>query len=368
MTDKWSLGEKELRMLRARAQLLDVPRPEASPFEIVQRVCGVQAQDLRAADLALRARAASLTAAEVQTARGSERSVIRTWAMRGTLHLLASDDVGWLLSLIAPRFLPRSRRRLLQLGIEGSAQTEAVALIEKMLEVEGPLTRSEIAERLARRGIRTEGQAAYHLVALAALEGHVCMGPDRGGEPAFVLLRDWLGLQSTLERDAALAELARRYLCAYGPAAPEDMAAWSGLGLTEALKGWRLIAQELSEVDVAGGQKAWALRSQDFLLRRTGFVRLLPSFDNYLLGHRSRDFAVNPLHAREVRPGGGVLRAVVLFDGRAVATWSSRRRGTNLIITVRPFDQLSPRVEEGLEAETRDIGRFLGVSAQLALA
>ncbi len=368
MTHKWPLGEKELRTLRARAQLLDAPRLEASPFEIVQRVCGVQAQDLRAADLALRARAASLTAAEVQTARGSERSVIRTWAMRGTLHLLASDDVGWLLSLIAPRFLPRSRRRLLQLGIEGSAQTEAVALIEKMLEVEGPLTRSEIAERLARRGIRTEGQAAYHLVALAALEGHVCMGPDRGGEPAFVLLRDWLGPPSTLERDAALAELARRYLCAYGPAAPEDMAAWSGLGLTEALKGWRLIAQELSEVDVAGGQKAWTLRSQDVRLRPTGFVRLLPGFDNYLLGHRSRDFAVDPLHAREVHPGGGMLRAVVLVDGRAVATWSSRRRGTNLIITVRPFDQLSPRVEEGLEAETRDIGRFLGVSAQLALA
>jgi hypothetical protein len=77
---------------------------------------------------------------------------------------------------------------------------------------------------------------------------------------------------------------------------------------------------------------------------------------------------VNPLHAREVHPGGGMLRAVVLVDGRAVATWSLRRRGTKLIITVRPFDQLSPRVEEGLEAEAHDIGRFFGVSAQLALA
>ena len=368
MTDKWPLGEKELRTLRARAQLLDAPRPKTSPSEIVRRVCGVQAQDLRAADLALRARAAGLTVAEVQDARRSERSVIRTWAMRGTLHLLASDDVGWLLSLITPRFLPGSRRRLLQLGVEGDAQTEAVALIGKLLEEEGPLTRSEIAERLARRGIRTEGQAAFHLVALAALEGRVCMGPDRGGEPAFVLLRDWLGPQSALQRDTALAELARRYLCAYGPAAPEDMATWSGLGLTEARKGWRLIAQELSEVDVASGQKAWMLRSQDVRLRPAGFVRLLPGFDNYLLGYRSRDSAVNPLHAREVHPGGGMLRAVVLVDGRAVATWSLRRRGTKLIITVRQFDQLSPRVEEGLEAETRDIGRFFGVSAQLALA
>ena len=331
MPDKWALSEKELRTLRARAQLLDTPRPEASPSEIVRRVCGVQAQDLRAADLALRVRAASLTAAEVQAARGIERSVIRTWAMRGTLHLLASDG-------------------------------------EKILEEEGPLTRSAIAERLARRGLPVEGQAAYHLVALAALEGHVCMGPDRSGEPAFVLLRDWLGPQSALERDAALAELARCYLCAYGPAAPENMAAWLGLGLTEAREGWHLIAQELSEVDAAGGQKVWVLRSQDVRLTPAGFVRLLPGFDNYLLGYRSRDFAVNSLHAREVHPGGGVLRAVVLVDGQAVATWLLRRSGTNLIITVRSFDQLSPRVEERLEAETQDIGRFLGASAQLALA
>ena len=108
--------------------------------------------------------------------------------------------------------------------------------------------------------------------------------------------------------------------------------------MTEARKGWRLIAKELSEVDVAGGQKLWMLRSRNVRLTLASFVRLLPGFDNYLLGHQRRDFALNPQHAREVHPGGGVLRAVVLVDGRAVATWSSRRRGINLIITVRPFD------------------------------
>ena len=98
-------------------------------------------------------------------------------------------------------------------------------------------------------------------------------------------------------------------------------------------------------------------------------VRLRPAgFDNYLLGYRSRDFAVYPLYAREAHLGDGVLRAVVLVDGRTVATWSLRRGGTNLLITVRPFDQLSPRVEEGLEAEAHDIGRFLGASAQFVFA
>lgn len=190
------------------------------------------------------------------------------------------------------------------------------------------------------------------------------MGPDRGGQSTFVLLHDWLGPHSTLQGEAALAELARRYLCAYGPAAPEDMAAWSALRLTETRRAWRLIAGQLSEVDV-GAQKMWTLRSQDFRFRPEGFVRLLPRYDNYLLGHRNRDFAVDPRYAREVHPGGGLLRPVALVDGRAIATWDSKRRGAKLTITVRPFDRLDPGVEKALEAETADLGRFLSMSSEL---
>ncbi|HEV2125016.1 MAG TPA: crosslink repair DNA glycosylase YcaQ family protein, partial [Chloroflexota bacterium] len=209
MTNSPELGEEDLRVLRARAQLLDRTKPGVSPGDIVRRVCGVQAQEISSATLALRARAVGLTSNDVHEARVGERSVVRTWAMRGTLQLLASGDVGWLLPLVASRFLPGARRRLAQLGFRGDALAKAVTLLEKMLTEEEPLTRPEVAERLARRGIGTEGQAAYHLIRLAALEGLVCMGPDRGGESTFVLLRDWLRPQSTLEGEAGLAELAR---------------------------------------------------------------------------------------------------------------------------------------------------------------
>lgn len=293
--------------------------------------------------------------------------MVRTWAMRGTLHLVASDDVRWLSPLVASRFLTGAQRRLAQLGFKGDAPAKAVALIEKRLAEEGPLTRAEVAERLSRRGVRAEGRATYHLVRLAALEGLVCMGPNQGGEPTFVLLRDWLGPQSGSEGEAALAELARRYLSAYGPATPVDMAAWSGLRLTEARKAWRLIAGQLSEVDF-GVQKLWALRSQDFRLRPEDFVRLLPRYDNYLLGHRNRDFAVDLRYAREVHPGGGLLRPVALVDGRVIAIWNWKKHGAKLTITLRPVDRLDPGVEKELEAETTDIGRFLGVSAGLVIA
>lgn len=158
MTNSPALGEEGLRALRARVQLLDRMKPDLPPEEIVRRVCGVQAQELPSAALALRARAVGLTESKVEEARIGERSVIRTWAMRGTLHLLASDDVGWLLPLVARRFLSDAWRRLAQLGFRNDGPAKAVTLIEKVLAEEGPLTRAEIGERLTRRGIRTEGR------------------------------------------------------------------------------------------------------------------------------------------------------------------------------------------------------------------
>ena len=359
------LGEDDLRALRMRAQLLDRPEPVASPSEVVRRVCGVQAQDLPAAELALRARSDGLTAVEARAARVTERSFVRTWAMRGTLHLIAAEDAGWLLPLITPRFLPRSRRRLVQLGVEEGDQGRAVRLIEALLAEEGPLTREEIAAVLARHGIRTEGQAAFHLISQSALEGLVCMGPDRGGKPTFVLLRDWIGPPSPLEEDKALAELARRYVSAYGPAAPEDMAAWSGLGLTETRRAWRRISGEVSEVEVAGGQKAWTSSEREARLTPASSVKLLAAFDNYLLGYRSRAFAVDSPHAREVHPGGGIIRPVALVDGRAAATWRSKRRAAGLAIAVKPFEPLDPRIRVQIAAEVRDVGRFLDTDAEL---
>lgn len=130
MTDVPVLGEEDVRVLRTRAQLLDRDEPALPPDEVVRRVCGVQAQEVSYAELALRARSEGLTAAAAREARVTGRSVIRTWAMRGTLHLISTEDAGWLLPLVTPRFLPRSCRRLAQLGVEGEDPARAIRLIE----------------------------------------------------------------------------------------------------------------------------------------------------------------------------------------------------------------------------------------------
>jgi hypothetical protein len=213
-------------------------------------------------------------------------------------------------------------------------------LIRDALAEHGPLTRAELAEPLARAGITTAGQAAAHLPALAALQGHVCFGPTRGGKPTYVLRDDWLGRDlPRLSRERALSELARRYARGYGPADPEDFAAWSGLPLRDARAGWAAVGQ-------AGAEHLEALAPDP------PDVRLLPAFDTYLLGYRSRDFAVPPAHARRVWPGGGIVRPTVVANGRGVGTW--RRSGTK--IEIEPFGRGPVDARE----EIADAQRFLG--------
>lgn len=366
-----TLFDEAARRLRSGAQLLHRPQPGGPVGELVRRLCGVQAQALAGGgvgaqpELALRARASGVARGQVDRARLAERSVVWTWAMRGTLHLVATDDLGWLLPVVAPARLPAAHRRLRQLGVGGDAPARAVRLIAGMLADEGPLTRGEIAERLARNGIRAQGQAVVHLVWLAAMSGVACHGPEPGGEPTFVRVRDWVGPGATLPRQVALAELTRRYLAAYGPAEPRDLAAWSGLTVTEARAGWRQVADEVTEVTV-GGRPAWMLRAGR-AQAPPGVVRLVPSFDTYLLGYRDRGLTVAPENARQVHPGGGWLRPVLLVDGRAAATWSAARRRGVLTVTVAPFAELAPPVREALRAESDDLARFHGLPGELVL-
>ena len=213
-----------------------------------------------------------------------------------------------------------------------------------------------------------EGQGAYHLVRLAALEGVVCLGPDAGGESTYDLLDRWLPPSPGV--DDPLAELARRYIRAFGPAGPGDLAAWSGLPLRDSRAAFEEIAGELTEVSVEGAP-AWIHSDRQDWLEAPGpqgpVVRLLPAFDTYLLGYRERDLGVPAEHARRVHPGGGIIRPTLMIDGRTAGVWSRKRTRRGIAVTVTPFEDLPPDVMPGLEEEAFDVGRFLGADAELLI-
>ena len=358
------LTDEQVRRARTASQLLHRPG-RRSVVDLVSNLTGVQAQVLAAASLALRARRSGLTAAAVDRARTRDRSIVLCWAMRGTLHLLAAEDHAWLVPLVIERRIANAHRRLRQEGVTGGQPRKAVRSIERMLAREGPLLRNEIAERLQSQGIRTEGQAIAHLVWLAAAEGTICYGPDRGAERCFVLARDWLGRPAPkMDTEAALRELAVRYLRAHAPAEPADLATWSGIAPAEARRAWRGVEDRLLEVATDRGPR-WTLR-RAMPLPSNEVVGLLPAFDEFLLGWKDRQLIAPASRWKTIQRGGGWLHPVVLVDGRAVGMWSSERATGALRIEVSPFEPLGPSLRRRIDEEARDVGRFLKTEARAA--
>jgi hypothetical protein len=332
----------DLAASRARSQWLLGERLR-DPLAAVRESGGIQAQDQAAAALSIRVRTTGLTRGDVDRALVEERSIVRLWGMRGTIHLVPSEDARWLVELLGPLGRTASHRRLSQLGVPEADRPRAVRAIREALGEHGPLTRLELMGHVARAGVETAGQAGAHLPHLAAIEGHVCFGPPApGGKPTYVLRDDWLGGNlPRLARDRALAELARRYVRAFGPAAPADFASWSGLPLRDARAGW-------AAATVAAGERA------EEPLPEPPVLRLLPAFDTYLLGYRKRDFMVPAEHSRRVWPGGGIVRPTIVANGRALGTW--RRTGTR--VELEPFLD-SALVAAAAAAEIDDVQRFL---------
>src|SRR5260370_38602200 len=155
------LSNDQVRFLRLHAQRLTPQQPNEviGVAQVVKEVCGIQAQDASAATLAVRPRSAELFVADVEQARVQDRTIIRTWGPRGTLHLLASDDIGWLLPLLGPVFVAGDRRRREGICLCDEICVRGMHIIRNVLACEGPLTRAELVERLATNGIYLEGQA-----------------------------------------------------------------------------------------------------------------------------------------------------------------------------------------------------------------
>ena len=311
----------------------------------------MQGQDPRGARLAVRARTTGLTAADVDRALSEERSLLITWLNRGTLHLVRSEDYPWLHALTAPTHFAGCRRRLSQEGLSEDDGERAVKAVEKILADEGPLAGKDLRERLASTGVPTEGQVFIHLMFLAAARGIVVRGPMIGKEHAYVLVRDWLDESGPVDREAALAELARRYLAGHGPADDRDLARWAGLPLRDARAGLAAIASELEQredglVDLAKRPRAAPLPPP----------RLLGAFDPLLLGWTSREEVVGP-HKMLVTMNG-IFRPFALVDGRAVATW--RYAGGK--VAIEPLGKLTKKAMAALEADAAEVERFLDPS------
>jgi len=332
---------------RLSAQLLLGPSAKGVGH-VVQRLLAVQAQDLRAARLAVRSRTAGLTAADVDRELNDRRLVV-SWQNRGTLHLVQPQDYWWLQRLTTPQLATSNAKRLEQEGVSPSQADRGVTVIEAALSANGPMTRTQLREIVSAADVPVAGQAMVHILFLSALRGLTIRGPVVGRDQAFVLVRDWLGRPPKVtDRDTALAELARRFLGGHGPADARDLAKWAGITLGDARRGLSTVGAVLEErpgglVDLAGRGEAKGRRRPKLL---GGFDPLLHGWVDRrpVLGENQRIVTTN-----------GIFRPFALVAGRAVATWTMPAGR----VTLQPFRPLAAEVLADLDREARDVERFL---------
>jgi DNA glycosylase AlkZ-like len=321
--------------------------------ETARRLGGVHAQVMSCAELAFAARVDGVSAADVREALWERRELVKTWAMRGTLHLLPADELSlWAGALRTRSYHWRSAAWTRYFGVSVEEVETLIAAIAASLDGRG-LTRQELGAEVGKvAGRRAEELMASGwgtLLKPVAMEGRLVFGPNRGRNVAFVNPHDWVGPFEPMPTEAAMSEVVRRWLSVYGPGSHEELGRWWGVAPGRVRKLLGELGDELVEVSV-DGRRGFALAEDASALtapeveRRT---RLLPGFDPYVVGFFPREGLVEPDFLARVSRTAGWISPVVVVDGEIVGVWKHTLRKGTMEVTVEPFAKLpAARVRE----------------------
>ena len=332
----------------------------SSPAEVVRWLGAVQAQDYLASLWAIGVRLENSTEASIEQAI-SDKTIVRTWPMRGTIHHVPAEDAHWMLELLTPRVIAGSAGRYRQLELDEATFSKSAKVIAKALE-NGPVIRKDLLAHLQKAGISTEGQRGIHILGYWAQKGLICLGPRQGKQPTFVLLDEWVKKPRDLEPDEALALLTQRYFSSHGPATLQDFVWWSGLTVKEAARGVELAGQHLAKV-VLNDQTYWTNPSTSNLTASS--VHLLPWFDEFLVAYKDRSAVLNPEYVKQVNAGGGLLNPIIVIDGRVMGTWKRTLTAKAVKVELEPFQPLTQTQLSTIELAGQRYGTFLGKAVEL---
>ena len=339
--------------------------PLHGPLAVAERMLAMQAQDYPATKWALGVRSPGSSEADVDAAINAG-TIVRSWPMRGTLHFVPAQELGWMLQLTTPRLLAATKTRRAQLDLDEATIENARAVAEDALTGGRELNRAQFMDTLEAGGIATAGQRGYHLIWHLALRGTLCWGRQAGRQQQLVLLDEWVPTPRRLDRDEALGEFVLRYFTGHGPATLRDFAWWSQLTVADATIGLAVARDRLTELDVDGTSHflpavadtgRWGSRPA-----QRSPVLALAGFDEYLLGYQDRSFAIDDGNLPRVVPGkNGIFLPLMLSSGRVRGIWRRQARPRGLTVEPIPFDGLSQRHRVGFERAIRGYAGFFGV-------
>lgn len=351
--------------LRLRSQRIS--RPEGgTPADVVRWFGAVQAQDLPASLWAVGMRmGTAVTEVEVERAI-ADKSLIRSWPMRGTIHLMPAEDARWMVRLLAPRLDPKVAANYRRAGLSPEIVERAGDVIATALSGTR-CTRAEVYAALNAAGIPTGGRngerRGAHLLVHWARHGLICVTPRRGKQQTFALMDEWMPGGTELAGDEALAEMARRYFRSHGPATIRDFAWWTGVTPTEAKRAAEAVRGEFDRERVDGVEYWLGPGPGGGHAPTAPRAFLLPPFDEYTIAYADRGAVVD--RDRLAATGHGIGPNLII-DGRLAALWKRTRTLDTVSVELDPLRPLTSEEKRLVPAAVERYARFLGLTPAIA--
>ncbi len=362
---------EDITAYRLRGQHIS-SAPFLKPQDMVSAFGAIQAQDYQAALWAIGLRSKDgTTKSDVEKAI-AERKIVRTWIMRGTLHMASSVDIRWMLSLFAPRLANIAKQRDSNLGLNEKVIEKTKALFAEALSGGKCLSRNEMHRILNKGGVPGSNNLGYHMLYRAAWDGLICFGPHEGKQPTFVLLDEWVPKSKQLTEKESLAELTLRYFTSHGPATLKDYLWWSGLKVQDAKAGLEACSSKINEGTVNGTTyympKAIPKQKAD-----SGSTYLLPAYDEYLIGYSDRSAMLKHNAAQEwikkanviVVHSNGIFLPIIISEGRVIGTWKRTNKKDKIVITLSSFTKLTKEQTSGAKEAAEKYGIFYESEVEL---
>ncbi len=338
------------------------------PGDVVGWLGAVQAQDYAGAKWALGLRLHRATDRDIEQA-FTDGSILRTHLLRPTWHFVTPADIRWMLALTAPRVHALNAYMYRKLELDSATYKRSHAALAKALHGGQQLTREELRGVLRQAGVATKGELRMgYIMMRAELDGLVCSGPRRGKQFTYALLDERAPHAQTLERDEALAELARRYFMSRGPATVQDFAKWSGLTTTDARRGLEVVQAQLRQ-EVVDGQSYWFSTSTPWAKDRssTPTAYLLSIYDEYISGYKDRSAIGDSRHTAKLSALGNALNYIIVVEGQLVGTWKRTLRKDAVVVETNLFTRLTKAENRAVALAAQQYGVFLDLPVVLAV-
>lgn len=349
------MTEQEMLYIRLQSQKAtggEFTKPEES----LGWLGGMQAQDYTSCKWAVGLRTPGATD-EIVEQSIADRKIIRSWLMRGTLHIATAKDIRWMLDLLAPRLIRAGAGRHRELELDEKTFSKSHKILQAALLNGKEPSREELRTLLEKNGIRTTGQRLPHLLQRAALEKLICFGVRKNKEFTFVLMDEFVPETKSKTTDEALAELAKRYFSSRGPATLQDFVWWSGLKTTEARTGLEAVKSQLQQQTING--KTYFFTQE--LVTKTASrpaTFLLPAFDEYVIAYRDRSALLDPVNSKQVISKNGIFYPVMVKNGQVIGTWKRTFKKDQVVIELNPFGKINQPLKNELVKLAEEFGKF----------